>query len=171
MPATNAVSRRERGFTYIALLLAVAFMGVALAAVGTVWATAARRDREQQLLFAGGAYREAIRSYVRVGQRYPGELQDLIEDGRTGDVRRHLRRLYADPMTGQVDWDLIRNPDGGITGVVSTAIGIPLKQANFPPEDAAFLDSKCYCDWRFQYLGPQRSRRATPPAGEPLASP
>ncbi len=94
---------RAGGFTYLGILLAVAFLGIALAAVGTVWATAVQRDREAELLFVGKAYRDAIRSYYLIGSgaaRYPDDIQDLIEDHRFPDVRRHLRRIYADPMTG-----------------------------------------------------------------------
>lgn len=153
--------RRERGFTYLGILLAVAFMGIALAAVGTLWATAAQRARETELLFAGAAYRNAIGSYFRAGQRYPRELRDLIEDQRTPALRRHLRRMVVDPMTGQ-DWTLIRDPDGGITGVVSSSIGVPIKRANFGPDEAQFEGAECYCDWRFQYLPRQRARSTDP---------
>jgi type II secretory pathway pseudopilin PulG len=152
----------ERGFTYIGILLAIAFLGIGLAAIGIVWATAAQRERETQLLFVGDAYRSAIASYYRAGQRYPPELHDLIEDLRSGVVRRHLRRIYADPVTGQPDWELIRNPDGGITGVVSTSIAVPLKRANFPREDTQFTDTQCYCDWRFQFVPLRRGRPILP---------
>ena len=149
-PGSRAAPQPQQGFTYLAILFAVAFLGIALAAIGTVWSTAARRDREQQLLFAGAAYRSAIRSYFHAGRSYPQELQDLIEDSRNGVIRRHLRRLYADPMTGQADWQLMRNPAGGIFGVASTSTQVPIKQENFPPELEAFTDAKCYCDWQFK---------------------
>jgi type II secretory pathway pseudopilin PulG len=160
-----ALRRQQGGFTYLAILLAVAFLGIGLAAVGAVWATAAQRNREQQLLFVGEAYRTAIGSYYRQGHRYPQELQELIEDERTGVVRRHLRRLYPDPMTGQPDWELIRDPDGGITGVASISMQPPIKRANFPLYEADFADADCYCSWRFQYV-PRHSRapRAIEPA-------
>jgi type II secretory pathway pseudopilin PulG len=170
--APTTALRSQRGFTYIAILLAVAFLGIGLAAIGSVWATTAQREREAQLLFIGDAYRHAIASYYRAGQRYPQELSELIEDTRSGVVRRHLRRIYADPMTGQADWELIRNPDGGIAGVVSTSIAVPIKRANFANEDSSFVDSQCYCDWRFQYTPPARGHIITPkPAALPRSAP
>ena len=167
----KATPRKGRGFTYIGILLAIAFLGIGLAAIGIVWATAAQRERETQLLFVGDAYRSAIASYYRAGQRYPPELHDLIEDFRSGVVRRHLRRVYADPVTGQADWELLRNPDGGITGVVSTSIAVPLKRANFPRQDAQFTDTQCYCDWRFQFVPLRRGRPVLPAVPSAPVSP
>ena len=163
--ASHARSRTA-GFTYLGVLLAVAFLGIALAAVGTVWATTAQRDREAELIFVGDAYRNAIASYYLHGSgaaRYPQELQELIQDDRFPEVKRHLRRLYADPMTGRPDWELIRSADGGITGVHSTSQKSPIKRANFSAADAAFKDAECYCDWQFvftpaSYRRPSRKR-------------
>ena len=51
---------RHAGFTYVGLLIAVAVLGVGLAAVGQVWSTAAAREKERELLFVGNQYRAAI---------------------------------------------------------------------------------------------------------------
>src|SRR6185369_6096551 len=85
--------RRLRGFTYLGILIAVAFLGIGLAAIGTVWATTAQREREAQLLFAGDAYRAAIEGYYRSGpvaQQLPKELDELLNDARGPLVRHHL---------------------------------------------------------------------------------
>ena len=52
----------ENGFSYIGLLIAVALLGVGLASAGELWRTAAKREREQELLFAGREFRNAIAS-------------------------------------------------------------------------------------------------------------
>src|SRR5262245_36530790 len=41
------------GFTYLTILFVVAFMGIGLALTGEVWHTAALREKEAQLLYAG----------------------------------------------------------------------------------------------------------------------
>jgi len=151
------VKRGARGFTYLAILLAIALLGIGLAAVGTMWTTVARRERETQLLFVGHAFRDAIASYYLSGNQLPRELDDLLRDERLPLPRRHLRRIYPDPMTGHPDWQLLRDADGGIYGVSSSSQGVPLKRANFSDADAAFDDAPCYCDWRFEF---QPSRRA-----------
>ena len=151
---------RSDGFTYIGILLAVIFLGIALSAVGTVWSTVAQRDREAELLFVGSAYRDAIRSYYihsPGGARFPMALDELVEDHRFPVVQRHLRRLYADPTTGRADWELIQNESGAIIGVRSSSHKTPIKRANFTYADRTFKDADCYCDWQFVYA-PTRGR-------------
>jgi hypothetical protein len=67
-------------------------------------------------------------------------------------VQRHLRRLYADPVTGSADWELLRTPGGGITGLRSRSEAQPLKRRNFPPGEEAFEDASCYCEWVFEFV-------------------
>jgi type II secretory pathway pseudopilin PulG len=145
-------SRSQHGFTYIGLLIAVAIIGISLAAVGVIWTTQARRDREVQLLFVGNQYRQAIARYLQAGGLYPRSLDDLVEDKRVPVPRRFLRRLYPDPMTGTADWELIQDADGGIMGVASSSQQKPIKVAGFRLVDAAFENAECYCSWKFIYV-------------------
>ena len=155
----------QAGFTYIGLLFAIAIIGITLATVGVVWSTQARRDREAELLFVGGQIRDAIGRYQASGGVYPHELVDLVQDNRMPVVRRYLRRLYPDPMTGSADWELIRNSDGGIMGVASSSQQQPIKVAGFPVADAAFEKADCYCNWKFIYVARSGAgrRRVLPP--------
>jgi len=116
MPAHR---RAQRGFTYLGLLFAVAVLGITLASVGVVWSTQARREREAELLWIGDQYRNAIAQYRNYGGQLPQALADLVQDPRVPLPRRFLRRLYADPMTGQVDWQLITVPGGAGNGGVA----------------------------------------------------
>jgi type II secretory pathway pseudopilin PulG len=157
MPSGSA----ERGFTYLAMLLAVAVVGIGLAAAGTLWSTAAKREREQELLFAGDQFRRAIRLYFRnspnqstPGAAYPKALKDLLEDTRRGDTKRHLRKLYADPLTGKPEWGLVtvKAPDGErIMGVYSLSDATPFKTSGFRDENRAFEGAKQFSDWKFFY--------------------
>jgi type II secretory pathway pseudopilin PulG len=152
----------QGGFTYLGLLFALALLGLALGAAGTVWSVVRQRDREQQLLWAGGEIRRAIGHYYQAGpgglRAFPRSLQDLVEDRRGAAVVRHLRSAYPDPMTPTGEWELIRGSDGALTGVASKAKGQPMKQKGFAEADRAFEDAECYCDWRFVYL-PQLQQR------------
>ena len=47
---------RQGGFTYVGLLIAVALMGVGLAAYGELYSHAAQREKEAELLFIGGQF-------------------------------------------------------------------------------------------------------------------
>ena len=145
------------GFTYIGLLVGIALIGSALAAVGQVWSTQSRREKEVELLYRGDTIRKAIGAYVfgaGGGGRYPRELQDMVQDERSPVVTRYLRRVYEDPMTGMADWTLIRAPDGGIMGIASSSKDTPLKVRGFNTKNKFFKDATCYCDWQFMYIPP-----------------
>jgi len=142
----------QGGFTYIAILLAVAIFGVGLASAGIVWHTAAKRDREVELLYVGNEFRDAIRAYTSLGAGlYPRELSDLIEDRRFPGIKRHLRKVYVDPMTARAEWGLVRGPDGGIIGVHSLSDDKPAKVANFEFADRDFEGKTRYSEWKFVY--------------------
>lgn len=141
---------KVRGFTYLTILFVVAVMGVGLALVGTMWNTSAKREREAELLQIGGEYRKAIERYYLSGPRqYPRALSDLVQDPRQPGVVRHLRKLYADPVSGKSDWGLVRADDGGIAGVYSLSEETPLKSGGFAVRDAAFEGKAKYSEWQF----------------------
>lgn len=145
----------QRGFTYLAMLFAVAMVGVALSAAGVMWSTERQREREKELLFIGNQFRHAIADYYEHSpgtvKRYPRSLVDLLRDNRFLGIQRHLRQIYVDPMTGSDNWGLITAPEGGIMGVHSLSNARPVKQAGFSDRDADFERKETYSDWRFVY--------------------
>jgi type II secretory pathway pseudopilin PulG len=154
--ASSSCSRHHsKGFTYAGILFAILILGLALGMAGTLWSIADRRDREARLLWTGDQYQQAIKSYFVSGpagvKQYPQSIEDLLEDQRGPVLRRHLRREYADPITGKGDWQLERLGDGSIIGLRSASTRHPIKQAGFRPEHAAFVSATCYCDWLFAY--------------------
>lgn len=156
------LKRRGGGFTYLAVLFVVAIMGAGLALVGVVWHTAAVREREAELLYAGNQYRKAIERYYLSGpRRYPSSLSDLLKDPRKPGTERYLRRLYPDPFTGK-DWGIVNAPDGGIMGVYSLSEDKPFKSANFRPRDAAFEGAAKYSDWKFVHTLPAQPAAPKP---------
>ena len=148
----NSKPPRQRGFAYLWTLMLVAFMGVGLTIAADLYTTAMRRDKERELLFIGHEFRHALESYVKAnGQtQYPLTLDDLLKDPRFANPRRHLRRLYADPITGKPEWSLILQ-QGRIVGVHSTSAQRPIKQDNFDDDDAGLAKKSRYADWIFTY--------------------
>lgn len=139
------------GFTFIGVLVLVAVISVSLTVVSQVWRVAQRRDQEAQLLFVGGQIRRAIARYAANatgGERYPRRLEDLLKDPRRPDVKRYLRKLYFDPITGSTEWGLVKTGDF-ITGVYSLSDEEPLKKAGFPPADHDFDGKTRYSEWIF----------------------
>lgn len=155
----------ERGFTYIWMLFAVALSGIVLASAGQIWQTETRREKEVELLFTGEQFRQAIGSYYEnspgMPKRYPDSLEKLLADDRFPIVRRHLRKIFLDPMTGRAEWGLIRKPGIGIVGVHSLSVQKPFKRANFHERYATFADAVSYQDWEFVYL-PGEAGSSTP---------
>lgn len=112
---------RQAGFTYLGLLLAVALIGLGLATASEVWTTVAHRQKLEQLEFAGQQIAQAIGSYYEstpgMVKQYPRSLEDLLEDRRSPAIKRHLRRVYPNPIETHGQWELALAPGGGIVGV------------------------------------------------------
>jgi len=149
--------RPVKGFTLLGVVLLVAILAIGAAATLSAGIALQRRAGEQELLFVGGEYQRAIRSYYETAvstPRYPLKLEDLLRDPRFPGTRRHLRRLYADPVTGKSDWGLIQAPGGGIMGVYSLAKGTPIKVDLFDAQFPGFEGKTSYAEWRFAYAPP-----------------
>jgi type II secretory pathway pseudopilin PulG len=100
-------------------LLAIVLIGIATAGLAPMWHTTVQRDREAELLFRLGEFRRAIARYRQDHGRYPARLEDLLEDKTQLQVRRYLRRIYSDPMTGKANWrlDIIVDKTGTVSGI------------------------------------------------------
>lgn len=153
----------EFGFAYVALLVMVAVLGLLASSSLRIGAQMSRREAEQSLLAVGGEFERALYSYVgatvnnnvagvstaAIGARGPRTLAELLKDPRTIGVRRHLRQIYADPMTGQMEWGFVKDPAGYILGIYSKSSEHPIKQTGFEPTQAHFEDAVDYSQWIF----------------------
>jgi len=182
MPGHLIRRRGEGGFAYLWLLFAVAFIGASLAAAGVVWEVRVRREKEADLLFIGTEIRRGIADYYRqtpqAAKELPQKLEELLEDKRGPAMRRHLRRLYRDPISGSTEWGIVAE-QGRVMGVYSLARGTPIRQDGFREEYSNFKGARRYADWRFvadvpaPAPPPQPGQGATPPgaAGTPDSGP
>jgi type II secretory pathway pseudopilin PulG len=147
--------RQQAGIAYLALLLAIALLGIAASNAVSLGAVFARREAEQHLLEVGQEFQTALRSYaggqgpVAGVSRGPKALEDLLKDPRVPGIRRHLRSIYADPLTGKHEWGLIKDSTGSIVGVYSLAAGKPIQQDGFDDRLASFKDADSYQKWIF----------------------
>jgi len=135
-------SYKNNGFGYVGLLIAVAIFGLGSVGAARILASSDRGDREVELLFVGGQFRSAIQGYYESGPmagQYPPTLEDLLQDGRVPITRRHLRRIFVDPMSGKAEWGTVPSPQGGIMGVYSLSKSTPMKRQNFAKEDVDLL--------------------------------
>jgi type II secretory pathway pseudopilin PulG len=150
-----AKERHAGGFTYVGLLIMLAIIAVAATATLQLGAIAQRREAEEELLAIGSEFRNALLSYAvatPAGQpTAPQTLDDLLKDPRYPTPRRHLRKLYGDPLTGKAEWGVMHTLDGkGIAGVYSLSTQRPIKIGNFAPEFQTFTGKDTYAGWVFQ---------------------
>ncbi len=183
----------QRGVTLMIVLVAVVITGLAAGIAGSSWQTVMQRERERELLWRGDQYRRAIESYYKsakggVRAQLPPGLEDLLQDSRFPGTKKHIRRLYKDPFTGE-DFELIRaggditglpgtaQKVGGITGVRSTSDKKPFKQDGFSTPYESFSRARIYRDWEFVYVpakvrnpAPNQPSLKTPPNPPPAVS-
>lgn len=153
---SNVKASRHAGFSYIGVMILLALMALLSATAVQYGAVVQRREAEAELLAVGLEFKRAVKGYFEntpagMPATAPRSLDDLLRDKRYPGVKRYLRRVYRDPLTGKDDWGLIRSPDGGILGVYSKAEGEPIRRDNFPDEFFHFKNKKRYRDWVFVY--------------------
>lgn len=104
----------ENGFVYLWALFAVALAGIVMAGTGQVWQAKSQREKEVELLYVGEEFRKAIMSYYNTGtKQYPESLEDLLQDKRTPAIKRHLRKIYTDPVMNTTEWGIVEEPPAG----------------------------------------------------------
>lgn len=146
----------ENGFAYVWLLAFVGVMAIMVTAVVEMDSTMQRREQELHLLAIGREFQEAIRHYHETlspagSHDFPARLQDLLLDSRGGQMRRHLRKIYVDPLTGKNEWGL-KLEDSRIIGLYSLSPGKPIKQDGFTPEDQRLKGATSYREWVFEAM-------------------
>jgi type II secretory pathway pseudopilin PulG len=146
--------RRQGGFSYVVVMFLVAVLSLVSVRALENSLTAERRDKEAQLLLVGQAYRDAIRAYQQgspgLDRTWPAQVKDLLLDERTSSMRRPLRKLYRDPITGSAEWGYVYRDDK-LIGVYSLSRLKPLKRDGFTADQVGFKDAATYQQWRFVY--------------------
>jgi type II secretory pathway pseudopilin PulG len=163
--------RRQRGFTYLGLIILVAILGLVGAAGLKMGALLQRQAAEQELLDIGAQFSDALYSYAAAtppGQpQQPPSLAALLRDPRAPQVRRHLRKLFVDPLTGRAEWGLLYQPgSNGIIGVHSLSKAAPLKVGNFEARFAGFEGKSHMSEWQFMMTAQSAPAPTPAPAGD-----
>ena len=102
----------DSGYAMVALLVGMAIMAVFLTVALPAWSTAARREKEEELIFRGQQYARAIALFQRkYANTFPPSIDLLVND-------RYLRRKYKDPMTKDGEFQAIyaNQQNGGQPG-------------------------------------------------------
>jgi type II secretory pathway pseudopilin PulG len=164
--------RAQRGFSYLWLLLLIAILGFGLTIASEFLVTAQQRDKERELLAIGHQFRQAIASYYEFQnpavvnsasqattatganpanrREYPSSLDNLLLDERSLVPKRHLRKIFVDPMSGKSEWGLYKQ-GGRIVGIFSLSEKEPIKVDGFEANDGSFRQKTKYSEWIFAY--------------------
>jgi len=152
----SQLSRPQSGYILVGLLILIMVAGYALAAAGTKFSEARKREREQELLKVGDTIRKAIGNYYNqtpdVVKQYPPNLEALLKDERFPQPKRYLRKLYLDPVTQREGWGILEAPSGGVMGIYSLSAAKPYKTKNFRLMYRHFENKKYYGEWYFAYV-------------------
>lgn len=148
------------GFAYVLLLAAIAVMSAIAAHSLQIGTQITRRNAEQALQAVGAEFEQALYSYANAtpihnspssnsGAKGPRTFDELLKDNRFVGVKRHLRQLHADPLTGLNEWGVITDKAGFILGIYSLAQGKPIQQTGFANSHTNFEDATSYERWIF----------------------
>lgn len=158
IPSTlRHISRRKthvRGFTYLSLIIVVAIIGMVAASAIKLGSVLQRSRAEQQLLDIGAAFSDALKSYADATPQglppQPPSLKELLKDPRFPGTRRHLRKIFVDPMTGKAEWGIVYTGEkAGVMAVYSLSEARPVKIGNFPLRYSGFEGKSRISDWKF----------------------
>jgi general secretion pathway protein G len=162
MPVLRRDLARERGFTFVELLVVTALVGILASVVMPLARVAMQRQREIELRRTLREMRTAIDHYKDAADQnmlaatelkpgnegYPPTLEVLVEGVRAaGDATdrklKFLRRIPVDPITGAKEWGMRSyqdRPDAKSWGGQNV-------YDVFTTSDGTALDGSKYKDW------------------------
>ena len=95
---------REDGFLLVALIVAIFLILLALSVAAPRLAMQMKRQKEEETVHRANQYVRAIQLYYRKFGTYPPSIDAL----KKSNNQRFLRQEYLDPLTGKVDWKIIK---------------------------------------------------------------
>ena len=142
-----ARGRSEAGYNMVMLVILITVMTILLGMALPYWSHWIQREKEEELIFRGLQYAEAIRVFRTRFGRAPIRLQELIE------VKpRCIRKLWEDPMTDDGKWGILFEgapPPGEQTVTVGPIAGVYSRSTE--KSFKVFNGAQQYDQWRFTY--------------------
>ena len=102
-------SRREAGFSLVGAMAGITIMFTIMAMAMPAWKYVMQDSREEELIFRGSQIADAIERYQKEKRSLPISLEVLVKG-------KFLRKAYADPMTRDGKWRLLRPGEGTMPG-------------------------------------------------------
>ncbi|MEM7583810.1 MAG: hypothetical protein AAF560_10555 [Acidobacteriota bacterium] len=98
----SRIAARSAGYNLVVLAVAVTVLNILVAQALPLWSYVVQKQKEEELIFRGLQYAEAIRVFQTRQGRLPTKLEELIKV-----EPRSIRKLYKNPMSDDGSWDLI----------------------------------------------------------------
>lgn len=118
-------ARSESGYILFGIVIVLVILGISLVAAVPLWQKAIQREREQELIFRGYQYMQAIERYQKkYPGAYPPNVDVLVKE-------KFLRKAYADPFAKDGEWSTIRQ--------LSPELQLGAQQQQQQPGEAAGL--------------------------------
>ncbi len=92
----------KKGYILTATIVMVVILSISMAMIAEKWTYVVKREKENELLFRGEQYAQAIRKFYLTHKRYPFSLDELIES-----YPRCIRKLYKEPFSKNGEWGII----------------------------------------------------------------
>ncbi len=97
-----AKRQAEAGYNLVILVVMITVMNIVISKALPLWSAVIQREKEEELIFRGMQYAEAIRVYEQRTGGLPTKLEQLIEV-----EPRCIRQLWTNPMAKDGSWELI----------------------------------------------------------------
>ncbi len=97
-----AKRQAEAGYNLVILVVMITVMNIVISKALPLWSAVIQREKEEELIFRGMQYAEAIRVYEQRTGGLPTKLEQLIEV-----EPRCIRQLWENPMAKDGSWEII----------------------------------------------------------------
>ncbi len=97
-----SAARQSDGYSLVILMVMVTVINILVAKALPLWSTVIQREKEEELIFRGMQYAEALRVYEMRTGGLPTKLEQLIEI-----EPRCIRKLWKNPLAEDGSWLLI----------------------------------------------------------------
>jgi len=115
----------EKGYTLAGVLTLIAVMSIFMAMAAPLWTYLKQRDNEEELIFRGREYMEAVGRYQKKFNAFPPDLETLLK-------LKMIRKLYKDPMTKSGEWKVL-HPESLVQTGQAGAVNTPGTQSQSQP--------------------------------------
>lgn len=97
----NVRKKSNNGYILLILVFVIFSISIGLLVAMPLWQTQMKREMEEELIFRGNQFVEAIRLFqTKKPGTFPKNFEELIEE-------KCLRRMYKDPLTSSGEWNII----------------------------------------------------------------